>query len=502
MPADNDLDPLDRWLSEPVWPMSPPPGAFERVAKRARRRRVRRTMAALTSAAAVVAAAAVAVPLGLSASLGPSVTAGSAASGKSPGVSRSQAATGPAAHSLTASPSRSASSAPSRGPRAGGAASATGSATSGITTPGYVPGGFVPSSVTWVSSSTGYVIGQAGTPGQCGAQKNSYTCTSVAVTRDSGKTWSGLPAPETGPPRGLTGVGEVRFLNADTGWAYGPELYLTTNATAGAGTTWTREGTRGQVVTDLETAGNRAFAVFATCATAVNLSDCSSFTLKTSLAGSTTWTDVGNVPARLTPDSVDGGTAVLVLANGSGTGYLVTPRNVLYAGPLNGGAWHEVSSLPCSPSQAYLNSGIDHPLELATAGLNNGQVRLALLCSRFHGSAGAGTTLWISGDGGSSWARQDQLGPNGVAGIGTPASMTADSAGTVIAATSSGIWYVPLGGSQWQQAALAGGTPADGFSYIGMTTASQGVAIGDPAGTQIWITFSKGKAWTPAAIKS
>ena len=83
MPADNDLDPVDRWLSQPVWPMSPPDGAFERVTKRARRRRVRKTVAAVASAAAVVAAIAVAVPLGLSSGLGSSPAGNNLAAGAS-----------------------------------------------------------------------------------------------------------------------------------------------------------------------------------------------------------------------------------------------------------------------------------------------------------------------------------------------------------------------------------------------------------------------------------
>ena len=38
MPADHELDPLDRWLNEQVRPLPPPSGTFELITKRARRR--------------------------------------------------------------------------------------------------------------------------------------------------------------------------------------------------------------------------------------------------------------------------------------------------------------------------------------------------------------------------------------------------------------------------------------------------------------------------------
>ena len=76
--------------------------------------------------------------------------------------------------------------------------------------------------MTWDSRSTGWIIGPAGTPGQC-ANKNPDICTSVARTDDGGQTWHGLPAPEH-QPDGVTGL---RFLNARYGWAFGPELWAT-----------------------------------------------------------------------------------------------------------------------------------------------------------------------------------------------------------------------------------------------------------------------------------
>ena len=66
MPADNELDPLDRWLNQQVRPLPPPPGTFELISKRARRRRVRKAVISVAGAAAVAAAVGVAVPVGMS----------------------------------------------------------------------------------------------------------------------------------------------------------------------------------------------------------------------------------------------------------------------------------------------------------------------------------------------------------------------------------------------------------------------------------------------------
>ena len=55
-------DRLEAWLNEPVQPMLPPPGAFDRVSRDARGRRTRRMVLSVAGAAAAVAVAAVVIP--------------------------------------------------------------------------------------------------------------------------------------------------------------------------------------------------------------------------------------------------------------------------------------------------------------------------------------------------------------------------------------------------------------------------------------------------------
>src|SRR5439155_4134246 len=114
--------------------------------------------------------------------------------------------------------------------------------------------------ITMIDDHIGAVIGQAGTPGHCGPPV-AADCTSLAGTSTFGAGWYGVSAPVTGAPDGSAGVSQVRFLDLNNGWAYGPELWSTSDG----GRRWHQEQTFGLRVTALETAGTRAFAVLASC---------------------------------------------------------------------------------------------------------------------------------------------------------------------------------------------------------------------------------------------
>src|SRR5579859_8152796 len=203
-PMDEPRDDVDTWLHERVTPLQPHPGTFEQIRRRARRRKTGRAALAVAGAAVVVAGG-IAVPrLILSGHIGglPSALSGSTATVRqnSPGTAPSTAgSSGPDAASATPTPTQPA-----------------------------VPPNFAPTSVTFVSTLIGWVIGQAGTPGQCGPP-NAYICTSIAAAGDGGASWHGVPAPVAGPPRGGTGVSQIRSLDGTSAWAFGPQLYATHN---------------------------------------------------------------------------------------------------------------------------------------------------------------------------------------------------------------------------------------------------------------------------------
>jgi photosystem II stability/assembly factor-like uncharacterized protein len=490
MPADDQfdpmdpIDPVDRWLGQPVRLLPPPPGTFELVTKRARRRKIRKITITAVSTAVVAAAVAVAVPAGLALHLGGSPSRGSMiAAGSTP---TSPAAATPGRGALSPAKISSHSAKPSA--YAAPSASSTPAAT--VTAP--VPANFVPGSVTWVSTSTGWVIGQAGTPGSC-ANANPDICTSVARTDDGGATWQGVHAPDTSAPAGPDGVSGLRFLNGTYGWAFGPQLW----ATSDGGASWQQEDTGGLAVTDLETVDGRAYALFGHCpaatATSIVVVNCGSYTLETTTAGSDAWTPVGGVPAALPAGGSTSGSAVIELTDAAG--YLAAPDGTLYSGPVNGGSWHRVATLPCEPGPG-LNDGLPLDLMLAPAGsTSSGGTRLAVVCGQLV-SGGQLVSVWISGDGGANWT---SAGPSGVSGLGVLASLAATSDGTLILATRTGLYTLPLGAPSWQAAILSHPTSdSPGFRYVGMTTAQQGVAIGDDG--LLWMTADGGQSWSVVPI--
>ncbi len=483
MPADNELDPLDRWLNQQVQPLTPPPGTFALITRRARRRKTRKAMLSVAAAAAVAAAIGVIVPLSTTLHLTTTSTGNgeSAAGSVTPNRPESQS---PLGHG-TQTPSSAGGTATPATPRGSSFA--------------YLPPDYVPATVTWDSTSTGWVMGPAGTPGKC-ANADPTICTSVARTDDGGKTWQGVPAPDTG-----TGVSGLRFLNASYGWAFGPELW----ATEDGGAHWHRVTTGPSSVTDLETANGRAYALFGDCAptrvSGETNENCTSYTLETAVAGSDAWTPVKGVPAGLSPGAGAGQQASAVIELGGTAGYLVAPDGTLYSGPLDGTAWHEVVRLPCATGSAQ-GDGQPQGLLLAPAGVTSGATRLAMVCWQ---AASGTTSVYVSTDNGANWSQETGVGS--IPATSVPTSLTALPDGTLIlaavpasAGASSGIFLLAPGATQWRQATVADPSGETyGFSYVGMTSASQGVALGgNPDLHAIWMTVDGGKTWQVRPIQS
>jgi hypothetical protein len=470
MRADDEHDPLDRWLNQQVQPLLPPPGTFELITRRARGRKLRKLAVTVVSAAAVAAAVAIAVPVGLNLHLSPSPTRADYAAGSSPTSPARQSINGNATSIKPPSPS------PSPTPTA-------------VESPPPVPLNFQPSSVTFVSAADGWVIGQAGTPGTC-ANADGYICTSVARTADGGQSWQGSHAPDTGVPSGPTGVSGIRFLNAADGWAFGPELW----ATDDGGNSWTQVNTSGMRVTDLEASGGRAYALFAACTTRTSgfAQDCTSYTLMTAAAGTNDWTPVGGATSGLT----DGGAAAsAVLELWGSTGYLLAPNGTLYSGPI-GGSWSQVGTAPCQPGTAQAN-GLPGAAQLALAD----STQLAIACNGT--SASSPPALYMSDDGGARWTQPPAAAWSDISDLGDfgiTTSLGAAPDGTLTLATTAGIYVLPADVDRWESSSVTGAqAPPGGFSYVGMTSDDQGVAV--PADTslhQIWMTRDGGQTWNPA----
>jgi hypothetical protein len=457
---------IDDWLSERINPLPPPPGTFELIKRRARRRKIRRLAIAATSAAVIVAAA-VTVPQVVNLPVLNQNPTSAAQAGHSSSATPTSAGR---AESSAAAPRPSASSAPAAAP---------------------VPANFRPTSVTFIGTHTGWVIGQASTPGHCATQY----CTSMARTDNAGRTWTGVPAPLTGAPDGATGVSQVRFLNLTDGWAFGPELWVTHTG----GQTWTQVDTHGSRVTDLETVGSRVFALFASCTGGGQAfaAGCTSFTLYSSPASGSDFTPVGAATTGLTDSTADGaaGEAASLVLTGS-RGYLLAPGGSLYAGPVNGSAaWARDGALvsSCTVGPAQLDG---QPWQALLGAVNAKELLVACTSAGGSGSHTQNKQIFSSPNGGVSWLPVARAPAAGVA-----YSLAASPSETVVLGTDRGIDLLPAGDTAWQMATLAGGGPAGGFGFVGMTTDDQGVALpADPSAGTVWFTFDGGQSWKPSHL--
>ncbi|HWG14299.1 MAG TPA: hypothetical protein VG268_13590 [Streptosporangiaceae bacterium] len=452
---------VDRWLQARIDPLPPPPGTFDLIKKRVRRRRYRQ-VAVSAAVAAAVAGAVVVVPRVATSVL--HVNQNPTAQGA--GSAGSATPTASATHSGGSSAADSAKPTPN---------------TPATPTAAPVPQNFQATSVTFVGQHTGWVIGQAGVQRHCATQY----CTSMARTSDAGQTWAGVPAPETGAPSGAAGVGQVRFLNDNEGWAFGPQLFATTDG----GRTWTEQSASGRV-TALETVGTRAFAIFATCTgTGPQFAaQCTSFSLYSTAAGQDGWTRVSGA-ADLSNGGEDG-SASLVLT--SDQGYLLAPDGSVYAGPVDGsGPWKQVSSSPagtisCTPGAAQADGQPSGAL-LTTA--NN--AGLVLACTL----PGGGAQVFTSADQGGTWQQAATV-PGGR--VTTAATQ---SGGLIVLSTSDGIQVSRDNGKTWQVVANGTAGPPGGFGWVGMTSGDQGVALpADPFQHTVWFTFDSGQTWRPLAV--
>jgi hypothetical protein len=468
-------DRVDDWLSADVEPLPPRPGTFGKIQQRARRRKTSR---AVMSAAGIVVVIAAAVTV-------PQIASTLRSHGPSPGQPVA-AGTQPA----TVQPTITGTGGVSPNSQSSAKVTPPGSPLSAAGSASPVPANFQPTSVTFVGPHIGAVIGQAGTPGHCATPY----CTSLAGTSDYGTSWYGVSAPLTGAPDGPAGVGQLRFLNTKYGWAFGPQLYATTDG----GANWTRQSTHGMRVTDLETAGDHAFALFATCTGggADYGAHCTAFSLYTSAAGTGQWQPVPGPVSGLEPPQTGAGGASASLVLTAGKGYLLAPSGELLSGPLTGGAWSVVSEqeqcLPGAPGPGGQPTG---------ALLAADSAELVLVCtSATNSTTGTQTKSVIeSSNNGKTWSAGQSANVTGIA-----ASVATQGSSLVALATNAGLYLSTDAGGSWKlaQASPAGAAAGEGgYSYVGMTSADDGVALPADADLhEVFITTDGGRTWQARAV--
>lgn len=454
-----DRDPVDAWLGADVEPMSPPPGTFERVHRRARRRKAVRAVSAAAGAAVIVAAVAIL----------PQVAHG-LLSGRSGGPAqvgtRSQsAASGGSTAATPTSSRRPANSLP-------------------LSTAGNGPppaGGFHPVSVTFVGAGNGAVIGAAlGMAGSCGTRP----CMVMAGTRNYGTKWSAISAPRAGPADASSGVSQIRFLDQADGWVYGPALFETHDG----GRHWHKiTYLRGRVI-DLSTVRSRAFAVIGiNCAGTGSdfTANCARFSLYSAPGQGGRWRPVAGASGS---EPVVPGALQLTARDG----YLIAGGR-LFAGPVTTRAWHAVKTASATPSCLTSNAG--HAVWLIAPD----QSALYLACGTI--TAANRLDLYVSVDGGRTWGSRGTI----PVPASSAKSLTVSPGGRLVLATTAGI-YRSNGARTWQRASLTARsgasltTPAGGFGFVGMTTDSNGVAVPASPGRAVFVTTDGGRIWRQMPI--
>jgi hypothetical protein len=470
IPGNDERDPLDDWLQREIRPLPPPSGTFELITKRARRRKLGKLAVTVTSAATVAVATVFAVPAALSLHLGQSTATGAPVAVGGGLISTPASRSADGATNRAQGSAQPASQLPAQD-------QSSPAPTAGLPVGGAVPANFQPTSVTFIGPNIGWVIGPGGTPGTC-ANTNPTICTSVVLTQDGGQAWRGIHAPNT---NAVTGI---RFLNKQYGWAYGPQLWSTQDG----GQDWVPVNTGTQQVIDLETAGSQAFALFANCAQGASAStvatNCSSYSLEASQAGSGIWSNVSGATTNL-PDSA-GATPSIVLSGT--TGWLLAADGAIYSGPL-GSPWTKLGRAPCSPIPAP-GGGTGGALLTWDASTRI----LVAACNTLPpaGASAGNETVYTSPDYTMNWVRQPTLAPGA-----TVTSLATALTAPAIVATRAGISILQGNTGQWVPAVSLTG----GFSYVGMTSDTQGVAI--PVNTalhEVYMTHDGGLSWIPRAI--
>lgn len=346
-----------------------------------------------------------------------------------------------------------------------------------------VSSGFEPGSVTFVSATTGFVIGVDST---CAAG----SCVALARTSDAGSTWVSLPTPPAayvnrfGTSATAPAVSEVRFADALDGWIYGPSLF----ATHDGGAIWQQLDLGGSVVA-LETSGGFVDAVVSPCSTQETCSG--SLRLEQAPATGGSFTTVLTGP---TVQSTSEGVLALSLhapvgfVNLSGVG---SPQYGLWAtrSLANSSGWSPFPD-PCAGSAEDSLAAFVAPDVTSLYSLCGGE-----------GAAGSAMKEVVKTQSGHSTVVGQP--PPG----GDPESLAATSSGTLVVSAASGaseLYRSADGGTTWSTLTFDDG--GIGFKDLGFTSSRQGVVVhGQPGppgeyASQLLMTYDGGATWQAVPI--
>jgi hypothetical protein len=335
--------------------------------------------------------------------------------------------------------------------------------------------------LTWISAETGWaLVDEEG----CGRP----LCTAVLKTADGGATWTPLawiPACASQCSYDVAEVTHLRFANADDGYAFGPDLFVTTDG----GETWSPES--GPYVLALEPAGSDVLRVSFSSSGCPGPCD---LRIEQATAGSDVWRTLdgpfqGDAVQLVRQGLSDADVAIFENpAGGAGSAHGTLLTSV------DGGWQWQTRPDPCGTV-----GGNEYDMVALAAA--PGSVLGALCTER----GGTGQFVAISTDGGSVFLPTLMVGAvKGKAEQFDQIAMTSASnlfLGTGGLYGTGRVEYQLIsstdGGSTWQVAIAASGEaqlnyPSGGF--LGFENPSVGRWVGDPL--SIWQTSDGGRTWT------
>lgn len=348
-----------------------------------------------------------------------------------------------------------------------------------------------PVSASFVSSSTGYVLGLK----PCFRTSCAGSALALRKTVDGGLHYLVVPGPPTRYvfQRGATAdaVGHILFASKSDGWAFGPGLWSTHNG----GATWRRLGTHGMRVTSMAAAGGRVIATFLATA-AQQRHGAPSFRGFSSPARTDAFRPIPSAnPLQgtflaTTVSAVTQGAAGYIAAIGQVKGNPGFIVSLLLAGPADGSApWQpRVLPVPCRAGA----------FGLAIAAAPGGHIALA--CG---GEPGAGNQLkhaYLSANGGRTWKRVTSP---PVAGYLGALSLTAT--GTIMLSGGRSAVYISTdGGKTWHTSPslnLNKGALSDGLIATMITSRFGFVIEANIYDRHIWFTRNGGATWAPVSVR-
>ncbi len=332
--------------------------------------------------------------------------------------------------------------------------------------------------VAFATRSLGWAVGL-----RCRGSGASGSCATLeSSTADGGKTWSGavVVAQPHYSEDSLPRV-HVRFRGLD-GWVFGPGIYGTHNG----GRTWRLQDDRPTL--SLETAGTSVWAVTG----CIRAQLCQPRLIE-STAGSDHWVDAPGQPPILPSNDAflersGSATTFLVALTGPKTFSLSTH---LFVTRNSGASWTSLTS-PCQELRQLRS--LDSVVVWA-------------LCTSQPGAGSQPKSVYVSQDGGRSWALRAQtwypaaVGSLSIEGYATTLIVTSSSA-ALIGSERGGVSISSDQGRTWSapDADVVGGTAGLGVEQLWFVDPSFGWALGGlgSGGPTLWATSDGGHQWKPS----